>query len=82
MGRGPPVLGGPRFTNPIFAHTVAAVVRNVVTALRIYLTMMVSLRSLDLSMPANSFVSAKARKVPFLQNILVETLFVNVTILM
>jgi hypothetical protein len=43
--------------------------------------MMVSLRSLDLSTLANSFVSAKARKVPFLQNILVETLFVNGTIL-
>jgi hypothetical protein len=60
---------------------VATVVTNVETALRIYLTMMVSLRSRDLSTLANSFVSGNARKDPFLQSILVETLFVNGTIL-
>jgi hypothetical protein len=47
---------------------VATIVTNVKTALRIYLTMTVSLRSPDLSTLAKT-----------LQNILVEALFVNGT---
>jgi hypothetical protein len=57
------VLGASRFWGPRASQSqfFATVVTNVETALKIYLTMMVSLRSLDLSTLANSFVSAQAK---------------------
>jgi hypothetical protein len=66
------VPGAPRFWGPRASQShgnflrVAMLVTNVEAAFRIYLTMMVSLRSLDFSKLASSFVSAKIRKVSFL----------------